>query len=114
MIMETFSFTGTTDSFVVPAGVTSITIESQGAQGGFNGGLGASISGTFAVTPGETFNLMVGGEGGSRTNNGGVGGGGGGSFVWNTSGPTLLIAAGGGGGGAPEAPMTGPDDDLPF
>tara|TARA_R110002074_G_scaffold129577_1_gene270790 strand:+ start:4773 stop:12011 length:7239 start_codon:yes stop_codon:yes gene_type:complete len=100
MIMETFSFTGTTDSFVVPAGVTSITIESQGAQGGFNGGLGASISGTFAVTPGETFNLMVGGEGGSRTNNGGVGGGGGGSFVWNTSGPTLLIAAGGGGGGA--------------
>jgi hypothetical protein len=110
---QTFTFSGTTESFVVPAGVTSITIDAEGAQGGLNGGLGASISGTFAVTPGETLNIMVGGEGGSRTNNAGVGGGGGGSFVWNATGPTLLIAAGGGGGNAGNGnSIPGPGSDT--
>lgn len=45
------------------------------------------------------------GAGGGGNFDGGGGGGGGGGFSGGAS---------GGGGGAPEAPMTGPDDDLPF
>jgi single-strand DNA-binding protein len=47
------------------------------------------------------------GAGGGGNFDDGGGGGGGGGFSGGASG-------GGGGGGAPEAPMTGPDDDLPF
>jgi len=46
------------------------------------------------------------GAGGGGNFDDGGGGGGGGGFSGG--------ASGGGGGGAPEAPMTGPDDDLPF
>ena len=45
------------------------------------------------------------GAGGGGNFDDGGGGGGGGGFSGGAS---------GGGGGAPEAPMTGPDDDLPF
>jgi single-strand DNA-binding protein len=48
------------------------------------------------------------GAGGGGNFDDGGGGGGGGGFSGGASG------GGGGGGGAPEAPMTGPDDDLPF
>ena len=47
------------------------------------------------------------GAGGGGNFDDGGGGGGGGGFSGGASGS-------GGGGGAPEAPMTGPDDDLPF
>lgn len=49
------------------------------------------------------------GAGGGGNFDDGGGGGGGGGFSGGASG-----GGGGGGGGAPEAPMTGPDDDLPF
>ncbi|WP_211362150.1 M36 family metallopeptidase [Aequorivita antarctica] len=100
---QTFSYTGAVDSFVVPAGVTDITIEAFGAQGGGSnggaGGLGASISGDFSVTPGETLTIVVGQQGqlqiGGNVQN--SSGGGGGSFVYNAS-DVLFVAAGGGGG----------------
>ena len=102
---QTFNYTGNLQTFVVPACVTNLTIEAAGAQGGdhpsSSGGLGADITGTFAVTPGQVLNIIVGAAGvtdGNNLYNGGSGGGGG-SFVY-LSGPSLLIAAGGGGGGA--------------
>ena len=95
-VNQTFAYTGSLQSFIVPAGVTSIDVTANGAQGGGGGGLGASIKGTVAVTPGETISVLVGGTGGSYSN--GNGGGGGGSFVWKNTGNVLLVAAGGGGG----------------
>lgn len=99
----TFNYTGGLQTYVVPAGVTSISIDATGAAGGneLGGGavvsapgLGAQMVGTFSVTPGEVLTLLVGEEGQSANF---VGGGGGGSFVWDES-DELLIAAGGGGG----------------
>lgn len=96
---STLSFTGSIQTFTVPAGVTSITIDARGAQGGTSGtnlgGLGARMTGTFAVTPGQVLQILVGGQGGTGSQQGG---GGGGTFVV-ASGNTPLVVAGGGGGG---------------
>ncbi len=118
--------TGTIQSFAVPVGVSWITIDAAGAQGGDgyttpeSGGLGAEVTATVPVTPGQTLCVVVGvaGGGGGISSNGSGGGygggGGGGSFVYAISSgscasseatvttgalPMLLIAAGGGGGG---------------
>ena len=86
-------------TFTVPAGVTSITVDAYGAEGGTNtsgyiGGLGARSKGDIAVTPGQVINILV----GQRGADGSCGaGGGGGSFVVRSGSP--LIIAGGGGGG---------------
>ncbi|MEI6576037.1 MAG: Ig-like domain-containing protein [Bacteroidota bacterium] len=104
---NTFSYTGSITNYIVPAGVTTITVDAYGAQGGHDycstgynyGGLGARMKGTFTVTPGNTIQLLVGGTGGnSALTCSRGGGGGGGTFVYNLSTTTLLIAAGGGGG----------------
>jgi len=92
----TYNYTGSLQTWTVPCGVTSVTIDSYGAQGGENGGLGAEVKGTFAVSPGTTIDILVGQQG--LTSGSGNGGGGGGSFVWNAGNDSLLIAAGGGGG----------------
>jgi dienelactone hydrolase len=112
----TFAYDGTTQTYTVPAGVTSVVIAAVGAAGGgaaaatsTSGGHGASVQGTFAVTPGQQLTVLVGGVGGPGTTNGG--GGGGGSFVWTGTGGSsqltfpanLLVAAGGGGGGSSAA-----------
>jgi hypothetical protein len=103
-----FAYSGNISSWTVPDCVTSVTIETWGAQGGKNnpcsqqGGKGARMKGTFTVTPKEVLKVVVGGKGldrGSDTANQ-SGTGGGGSFVWKDAGTQLLIAAGGGGGGA--------------
>lgn len=101
--VTTFSYTGTIDTYTVPADVSRISIQAYGAQGGNdNGGLGAGIYGEFDVTPGTVFNVVV-GQQGLVNNCGGPdasGGGGGGSFVWDpTDADFPLVAAGGGGGG---------------
>jgi hypothetical protein len=103
---QTFTYTGTIDSFTVPSCVTSITIEAWGAAGGNGGsvsygyttlgGKGARMRGDFAVVGGTQLSVLVGEQGESKTEY--DGGGGGGSFVWETASQTLLIAAGGGGG----------------
>ena len=120
---STFSYTGNEQTFVVPAGVTSVHINGQGASGwsGSNpGGLGGTASGDLTVSPGETLYIYVGGQGtvaigdmvpaGGGYNGGGdgqnnstsasVGGGGGASDVrqgGNIIGNRVLVAAGGGG-----------------
>ncbi|NRA11937.1 MAG: hypothetical protein HRT57_08280, partial [Crocinitomicaceae bacterium] len=92
--------TGTIQTYIVPGGVTLIQIEAWGAQGGdqggFTGGLGAYISGEFAVTPGETIDILVGQRG--ITGSGSASGGGGGSFVVRQTGNVPLLIAGGGSG----------------
>jgi hypothetical protein len=94
----TFNYTGGNQTFTVPACTYSITVEAYGASGGGNwwytyGGYGARMRGTFSVTPGQSFNVRVGGQGGFGNY---VGGGGGGSYV--TIGNTPYVVAGGGGG----------------
>lgn len=101
----TFAPTGSEDTFVVPTGVSTISVVATGAPGarGYQGqsaGRGAQVSGDLAVTPGQTLYVEVGGapsgSGDYSTNSscyplsdciGGFNGGGSGYF-------------GGGGGGA--------------
>jgi uncharacterized repeat protein (TIGR01451 family) len=123
----TFTYTGGEQTYTVPLGVTSVTIDAVGAPGGvgdddgYPAGDGASVTATVAVSPGETLYVEVGGAGvtgpcvapgtsGHAFNGGGStpcgGGGGGASDVRTcsmTACPSLtpdtrLVVAGGGGG----------------
>jgi len=123
--IETFDYTGTEQTWVVPEGVTYVTIEAYGAQGGNGeyhgsigvGGLGGYSIGKLAVTPGQTLFIYVGQQGPSNTGNnrltafngGGAGygdsngirGSGGGASDVRVGGNTFydrVIVAGGGGG----------------
>lgn len=95
---QTFNYTGAVQNFTVPAGVTTLTIDARGAQGGTFGpalgGLGAKMVGDVTVVPGQVLSVWVGQQGIASQN---AGGGGGGSGV--TNGATPLVIAGGGGGG---------------
>ena len=114
----TFDYTGAAQTWQVPAGITSITIECWGAQGGISsfgdiGGKGGYAKGTLAVTPGQSLNVFVGGVGGNNGStinafNGGgrpygSSAGGGGACDVRSGGTALanrvIVAAGGGGGG---------------
>ncbi|HEX7368075.1 MAG TPA: VCBS repeat-containing protein [Candidatus Saccharimonadales bacterium] len=110
----TFSYTGAAQSYVVPAGVTSVQVEAWGAQGGpastTSGGLGGYAQATVPTTPGETLSVYVGGAAsssyggfnGGGTNAGGTFGGGGGASDVRQGGTALtnrIVVAGGGGGG---------------
>lgn len=103
LTVQTYSYTGTIQSFTVPPCVTSLTIEARGAQGGDNvslidqGGKGAKMVGTFTSTPGQVINIIVGQRGYNNTGGNaanGAGGGGGGSFVWLNGSTTPMIVAG--------------------
>ena len=61
-----FDYTGGEQVFTVPDGVTSVDLTAEGAPGasdyqGTAGGRGALVSGTFAVQPGDTLTVTVGG-----------------------------------------------------
>jgi len=95
----TFSCTGAAQSWTVPAGVTSITVDAWGAAGGAantSGGLGGHASTTnVPVTPGEVLQINVGchgQDGGSGPASGGFGGGAPGGTV------TISLTGAGGGG----------------
>lgn len=117
--VTTFSYTGAVQTYTVPVGVTSIQIDTWGAQGGtgtYGGitpdpGLGGYASGTLSVTPGTIYNIYVGGAGASSGPGGFNGGGqagtdygasGGGASDVRISpfGLTDRIIVGAGGGGA--------------
>lgn len=119
----TFNFTGGQQSFVVPSGVNSVHIQAWGAQGANStlettglGGEGGFAEGDLAVTPGQTLEIFVGGQGMTIFNTTGGGGfngggdgrstgseraGGGGASDVRAGGATLndrmIVAAGGGG-----------------
>jgi len=72
----TFNCTGSVQTYVVPAGVTQVTIDAAGAAGGADegqssGGNGARLVANLPVTPGETLNIVVGGVGASKVGAGG-------------------------------------------
>ena len=79
--VQTFTYTGSLQTFTVPACVSTITIEARGAQGGsvyasgsYSGGLGAIMRGTFTVTTGSVLNIIVGQFGNSAPHTSGGGG----------------------------------------
>ena len=113
-----YAYTGSSQTFTVPCGVTSLTVKLWGAGGGGAstggvGGSGAFVSGSLAVTAGNTLTLIVGGGGayggsgvagtggygggGSTTAYGG--GGGGRSAIQLTAGTDWVTAGAGAGGG---------------
>ena len=117
---EPFGCAGGPATFTVPAGVTQVTVDVFGAQGGNGrnnaaaGGLGGHSRGVLNVAPGDSLFVVVGCRGqdeaggglggfgsGPGGNGGGSclgGGGGGGSSVARGGGSQLVLAAGGGGG----------------
>lgn len=93
-------------TYTMPPFATGITAKLWGAGGGGSdgdgngayapapGGGGGFVSGSFAVTPGETLAFVLGAGG-----QGGIGGSGGGGFSELLRGTKILAIAGGGGGG---------------
>jgi hypothetical protein len=89
----------------VPAGITTLDFVVAGGDGGSSyasgydvgsHGHGARITGTISVTPGETLDIVVGGNG---ANGHGTGAGGGGySSIAHDAVPLVVAGAGGGGG----------------
>jgi hypothetical protein len=88
----TFSYTGISETFIVPAGVTSVYFDVRGAKGGgTNAGLGGIDTGTLIVSSGVNLILKVGGQGVlGLAANGGYNGGG------NTSAGDTAPGSGGG------------------
>jgi Glycine rich protein len=108
----TFNYTGATEAWVVPVGVTSATFDVYGAAGGSfapsgafvggSGGKGARVQATLALTPGETLKLRVGGvgqDGSLFSDFGTIAGGfnGGGTNTFTCSGCAFDLGGGGGG-----------------
>lgn len=124
-IEVTFGYTGAPQTFIVPEGVTAILVDAYGAQGGSlgtgnTGGLGGRTHSLLSVTPGESLDIYIGGQGGipgGGYNGGGSGGltaipdmsgaGGGGASDIRRATNKLLVAAGGGGASLANAPYTG-------
>ena len=113
-----FNYTGSMQTWTVPAGVTQVTLETWGAQGGPGnvggndpGGLGGYAKGDLSVTPGQVLNIYVGGT--PTTTAGGWNGGGNGALTFGERGAgggatdirlggttlndRVLVGAGGGG-----------------
>jgi hypothetical protein len=133
---ETFNFTGAAQTWTVPEGVSSATFDVFGAEGASGssgsafgpGGLGGRATVTVAVSPGQTFQINIGGAGSGVTGgfnggaNGGVfgvssGGGGGGASDVRTGSFALddrVIVAGGGGGGGNTRSFIGGGTQLSF
>jgi hypothetical protein len=113
---DTYNSTGT-QTFTIPAGVTTVDLTVVGAGGGGGGNdsspgaagrPGARIAGTLAVSPGQVLTIAVGaGGGGGASDQGSAAGGragvntlGYGGGLGGASGPVPISGAGGGGGAA--------------
>jgi len=118
----TFNYTATIQTWTVPAGVTAIFVDVQGAQGGAVGtypgvgltplvsgtpGCGGRVQATLAVTPGQILTINVGGSGaigsGYLMTPGGYNGGG----STETWAPADLGYSGGSGGGMTDISSSG-------
>jgi hypothetical protein len=100
--------------WIVPDGVTSVSIVAAGGNGGSfvpfrPGGRGAVITTTLDVTPGQSLSIVLGADGlqsgtgglGYGTGGAGINGaGGGGSTAVLLDGEAVLVAGAGGGSGA--------------
>ncbi len=109
-----FAYTGAEEPWTVPAGITSLAVTLEGAQGGSsyaaNTNYGGKLEATLAVTPGDVLHLYVGGQptgtaggfnGGGNGESGGRGGGGATDVRrgGNALADRVLVAGGGGGAG---------------
>ncbi|GAA4335394.1 glycine-rich protein [Flaviaesturariibacter amylovorans] len=124
---DTFRLTNNTQTFTVPAGVSSIRVDLRGASGASKGpgrgGNGGRVEATLTVTPGEVLYLQVGGPGtayqGSSVPMAGGYNGGGSSYIYGGSGGGAsdiriggnewthrVLVAGGGGGSYSEQPYS--------
>ena len=108
----TFTYTGAAQTYTVPLGVYSISMDVQGAQGGGAGpvsslgtptrGKGGRVQATLAVSPGQILYVFVGGCGADGTATGATGGFNGGGNSTGTG-----IYSGGSGGGGTDIRMGG-------
>lgn len=121
-----YDYTGAVQTFTVPDDVTELTIEVVAASGGlgtlFQQGraLGGSVTAKFEVTPGDVFDVYVGGQPTDGANAGGWPAGGSGDLVAGANGSggggrsevrpnglaitdALLVAGAGGGAGEQSA-----------
>ena len=111
--IDTFNFTGNLQTYTVPPGITTLTIEAYGAEGGSGGnanlfpGKGAYIKGDVTVNPGDVIDILVGERGYDAFD---AGGGGGGTFVVLQNGDIPLVIAGGGSGATGQS--TGNDGET--
>lgn len=127
-ISQTFNYTGGTQSFTVPAGVSALTVTLTGGQGGLGGGDSQGsptpggyrgvVTGTIDVTPGQVLTLAVGGGGGTGVSSSGSAAGGSAGLnplagydgaVGGVAGPAGS-SGGGGGSGAATVLRTGATD----
>ena len=117
---QSFSYTGTEQTFIVPAGVRRLTVVARGGAGAAAlGGFPGRVYAVIRVKAGNKLYVFVGGSGEHGGFNGGGTGGssgsegytgrpGGGASDIRVGGDKLkdriIVAAGGGGGGASGAP----------
>ena len=110
---QTFNYTGSVQTFTVPACVTSISIQAKGAMGANSndrlpsnttGGLGGIASGNLSVSPGDVLYIYVGGQGNANGNGGFNGGASGG---YGNAGSSCIGGPAAGGGGASDVRATG-------
>jgi uncharacterized repeat protein (TIGR01451 family) len=120
MAQTTFNFTGTVQTYTIPAGAGGITIVANGGGGGGaasdspgaggNGARGTKATATYYAPPGTVINVFVGGGGDEGytstgthdcTNSAGAGGsaGGAGGFAGGKAGEAGCNGYSGGGGG---------------
>ena len=113
LTVSNYSFTGGNQFFVVPTGVTTLTVNLLGAGGStaYTGGAvpeaqGGFVYGNLPVTAGTNYTLVVGGQtnvigtgnfGGGASGGGGFGGSGGGRSAISLAGQAVVTAGGGGG-----------------
>src|SRR4051812_35542806 len=66
--VQTFSYTGATQTFVIPACASSLTVDLKGGSGGvsgeaWGGGAGGSLTVVITPTPGQLLYINVGRQG---------------------------------------------------
>jgi len=109
----TFEFTGGSQTFTVPDGITTLQVEAAGGYGGgfcsnggtVTGGAAGGVNGDLTVTEGQTVTIVVGGVGANgldtyETCPSGHGGDGSGGFGGGGAGGSVDGLTDGGGGGA--------------
>lgn len=97
---QTFSYTGSEQTFIVPPGVKRLTVVARGGEaGGYLAGFPGRVYAIIPVRAGDKLYIFVGGSGTSGGFNGGGTGGTVGYGTWEIS--------GGGGGGASDVRMGG-------
>jgi hypothetical protein len=107
-------YAGAAASWRMPEGVTSVTFDLYGAQGGSQpdtlhtapGGLGAHVHARLSLKPGQELMIVVGGRPAPNSGAGGFNGGG------SAQGPAGRFSSTGGGGGGATDVRTGPGYTL--